>query len=949
MFSTIIFRLVRQALNRVTPVIAARVKSMEITQAPKNSIAEVNMFRPQSFKITLLTLAFLLASFALPLTVSGQLRTNLLDVPVVGQCMGYNIQDFVDIEISRYGDIITVKRQGQIVFQGRDTTAAGMFNSGKIAITSRPGACGPALDEISVSDQALPPPKWAGPVDQKDFTFFFNEGSGNLINSADGKHWGEVELGWGYKSGEWVDDGAKPGNKSWSSWIGTARIHRVQYSSQYTLEGFFKVPSNHKLRAGSRFRIPLLFMQIQGNNNPWNRGKIVQPEQPRDADWDRERGGVFVQENNEGKLLLIFHILPPGKLYVEGPAFTYDKWHHVALVRDGVNYKLYLDREKVCDTLFSRWGKANLVKGILSTGQNVDNDMINYRSNAAYLFVDQIRLTSRVLNPDQFLSGAEPAYSPPDRNKQPKRLTVKFSDNFDDGNADGWTPDSAGNWRVTDGVYHVYRGVMPGIRKKALPLCVASVWEDCRLEGNFTIYARMGISPTAQMADPDDPENMNMGEDWYKRNYALAFCYQDDQNSYVADFFPHWSWSSGIVKISYTPIKLPEVLERSVALYQSLHGYRDTTTEEVHYFKPGMDTRLTVPLLFAFERPNRLRFETRNAPEGMGAALFDDGTKIVSYNEMWKQYKQEDAPAVLSIAVLQGRAAGPAEDAFVPRMLLSDEPLKELLNGAEKAELISSEDLDGTPVTVVELTKQSGSLPGYNPVLKNDVLVGLRVWIGSEDFLIRKMAFELDMGEMAGESIPQQQRAMMEGMKINYMLKHTAIETNPVFADKDFAFTPPEGSKLVEEFMSPETLEKLSGLVGKPAPGFVLKDLEGQEVKLADFAGKVIIIDFWATWCPPCVEEIPEFVKLYRDYKDKGLVIIGISLDQGGIEVVKNFAAQYKVNYLLVMGDQKVTEAYGGISAIPTTFVIDLKGNIVDGVVGGRPKSYFEKKIRGLF
>jgi peroxiredoxin len=147
---------------------------------------------------------------------------------------------------------------------------------------------------------------------------------------------------------------------------------------------------------------------------------------------------------------------------------------------------------------------------------------------------------------------------------------------------------------------------------------------------------------------------------------------------------------------------------------------------------------------------------------------------------------------------------------------------------------------------------------------------------------------------------------------------------------------------------NPVALETSSALIGRPAPDFVLNDIDGNAVKLADFKGKVLIVDFWSTWCGPCVGEIPDFVELYRTYKDKGLVIVGISLDQGGVEVVKNFAAQYKVTYPLVMGDQKVTEAYGGISAIPTTFIIDRQGKIIDGVVGSREKSYFVKKIGNL-
>ena len=367
----------------------------------------------------------------------------------------------------------------------------------------------------------------------------------------------------------------------------------------------------------------------------------------------------------------------------------------------------------------------------------------------------------------------------------------------------------------------------------------------------------------------------------------------------------------------YGPLRIekPEVLERSVARYKSLKGYRDTTVVQMRMVRPGMENQFDVPFLFAYQRPNRLRIESRNAPLGMGAALFIDGANLVQFNETWKQYTRKDAPDTISASILQGQTVGPAEGAFVPRILLSDEPLKTLLDGVERATEVGREDLDGVPVTVVELTKRAGSLPGSNSMFKKDAPVGLRLWIGSRDFLIRKMSYELDMGQMANENMPQQQRAMLAGMKMSFDLRHTAIETDPAFSGKDFTFTPGEG----------------------------------REVKLADFAGKVVILDFWATWCPPCVKEIPEFVELYEAYKDQGLVIIGISLDKGGVELVKNFAAKNKVAYPLLMADQKVTQEYGGISGIPTTFIIDRQGKLVDGVVGDRPKAYFEGKISSLF
>jgi len=132
------------------------------------------------------------------------------------------------------------------------------------------------------------------------------------------------------------------------------------------------------------------------------------------------------------------------------------------------------------------------------------------------------------------------------------------------------------------------------------------------------------------------------------------------------------------------------------------------------------------------------------------------------------------------------------------------------------------------------------------------------------------------------------------------------------------------------------------------APDFTLPDLEGNSLTLSDFRGKVIILNFWATWCPPCRKEIPDFVELYEKYKDEGLLIIGVNLDKGDSRAVKQFSKNYKINYPIVLGNVNVTQDYGGIRGIPTTFVIDRKGDIKEKYVGYRPRATFENAVKKL-
>lgn len=133
---------------------------------------------------------------------------------------------------------------------------------------------------------------------------------------------------------------------------------------------------------------------------------------------------------------------------------------------------------------------------------------------------------------------------------------------------------------------------------------------------------------------------------------------------------------------------------------------------------------------------------------------------------------------------------------------------------------------------------------------------------------------------------------------------------------------------------------------GQPAPDFVLQDINGNTVKLSDFRGKAVALNFWATWCPPCKTEMPWLVDLQNQYGPEGLTVVGVALDEAGKDEIAKFARDMKLNYPVVIGDDKTADEFGTVQMLPTTFYIDRQGKIVSRVIGLTGKREMEDSMK---
>jgi len=139
-----------------------------------------------------------------------------------------------------------------------------------------------------------------------------------------------------------------------------------------------------------------------------------------------------------------------------------------------------------------------------------------------------------------------------------------------------------------------------------------------------------------------------------------------------------------------------------------------------------------------------------------------------------------------------------------------------------------------------------------------------------------------------------------------------------------------------------------ANLKGQAAPNFTLQSLDGKQVSLSDFRGKVVLLNFWATWCQPCKIEMPWFVELQKQYGAQGLQVLGVAMDDASPGDIGKFAKEMGVDYPVLIGKESVGDEYGGVQFLPATFYIDRDGKVQDKIFGLKARGEIEDEVKGL-
>ena len=364
------------------------------------------------------------------------------------------------------------------------------------------------------------------------------------------------------------------------------------------------------------------------------------------------------------------------------------------------------------------------------------------------------------------------------------------------------------------------------------------------------------------------------------------------------------------------------ILEKMVTAYKNAKSYADHGQLRLNAVVAGENRNLTAPFMLAMERPNKLRMEAYGAK----IVSNDDGF-FATVDSIPGQVLEKPAleridilsffsDMLLTSSWLEGQMKGNLEGFIISipppqvQLLFGDNPLKELLSGVENIRVLEQNKIDGRVCHRVR------------------ILGAGTFWIDSKDYVLRRL-------ELPPEIVERKLREYGPATDISLVADFADARLDGKIAQPAFQFEAPKEAVVVKQFL-PAPIRML----GTKEPNMQFVDLDGKAVKLESLAGKVVVLDFWASWCGPCRQSMPNTEKVYQQFKDNpNVAFFAVSVDdpQTDDERLKKTLAQLNVN-IPILRDPKQSAGALRFDAIPTLYIIGPKGILQACVIGGDPK-----------
>ena len=359
-----------------------------------------------------------------------------------------------------------------------------------------------------------------------------------------------------------------------------------------------------------------------------------------------------------------------------------------------------------------------------------------------------------------------------------------------------------------------------------------------------------------------------------------------------------------------------QILEQTAERYRTLEQYHLEGDISVQMAAGGQQRTMDVGMLLAGEGAGRIRAEL--VSPRIQVTIVSDGDTTWMYVPPLNQYMRQ-----------AGTFNPAAAQSPVPDLLAEYGKLDE---NVERVELLREEE-----VAVGDSTRPSYVLSvSYTP---RETAAGTdsshkTLWIDRERLLV-----------LRDETAARMASSPTGGpMQVDETTTFSHLRVDEPLPDSLFTFVPPEGATEVTraDIMGSEPS---SDLVGRPAPGFTLENLDGEPVSLDALQGKVVLLNFWATWCGPCRVEMPVLQEIYQQYKDEDLVVLSVDLAEP-VEDVRDYLQAYDYTFPVLLDLDGTVAARYGASAIPTSVIIDREGIVVEHFVGMRPESIFRQALQ---